>query len=232
MKSSKKALSFFLALVTLFQVFVSSAVASDSNIATYNFDNLLINISYTLEQDTVQEKIEICEGDALTTIKKIVSVDGTMKVFIDNELYEIHENVDYIAFLNAAEETLFIPQTYSVNSQYPCGFDATHDFVSQNQETIDLTRRDLYESVLVTMILSALEGPSGAIVGSVYTMAKYILNSGAQYLDITELKFYVHDSNPPLDMNCFHVHMRAYNITTNNKKDVVKDYWEYYQYVL
>lgn len=163
----------------------------------------------------------------------MVYTDGTMEVFINNELQKIYENIDYSSFLHAANGTLVDSTAiYDAHAKYPCGFDATHNFVSQNQETVDFDVRNLHESAIVTVVSSVLKGPVGAAASIAYSAAKFVLDTGAKYLDITELKYYVHDSSIPLDMNCFHVHMRAYNITSNNKKDILRDYWEYYQYVL
>ena len=88
---------------------MSNATASSYNGQTYEYNNLDgwdFIVTYTVEQFLVHEEIFICQaGTVVSTIKKTVSPNNSIAVYIDGKYNGTHYNGDYTAFMAAAQGT-------------------------------------------------------------------------------------------------------------------------------
>ncbi len=207
-----------------------SASNSPHQVYTYSFDNLSVTVSYSVSQDVVFETTVFSDSENYSGITKKDYSDGTIDLYVNNTYTATYTGGDYGAYLNAAQGKLELV-TKSVRT-YDCGYSATHTYVGVDTTTVDIAYNNMTVSILATIIGGFLHPAVGVGVGTAVAIAQYALDCGADYVDLIEYKYYVHDADLMRDMNCFHTLVVYYSYTSLGDMDIYAQDWKYYQYLL
>lgn len=229
----KKLLSFILVCVLIIGIAPVQAFATDTP-STYEFhqDGIHISVAYSLNGSAVTEKMTITENNtAESVVERVITPDGTLKVYANGSLQETSHSDFYKSFLDLAQNKavqISSPKTRA----YGCGLSATHSYVRENSSTIDVRAQQGSVSALVNAVASILPFPVNSILTSLTTFLQGVNNSDANYIDVTQIQYYVHDGMPNQDLECYHVRFISYNRTSSGGRDVFDTHWEYYQYYI
>ena len=208
----------------------ASAANTDLQVYKYSFDNLSVTVSYSASKDVVVETTTFSDTQNHASITKKVSMDGTIDVYLDNTYTVSYAGGDYGAYLNAAMGRLEVISNSA--RAYDCGYSATHMYVDVRTSTVEVAREDMTVSILATLLSGLLSPAVGVGVGVAVSIAQYALNCGADYVEFTEYKYYVHDADLMRDMNCFHTLVAYYSYMSSGAVDIYTQDWIYYQYLL
>lgn len=228
----KKLLSFILVCVLIIGIAPVQAFATDTP-STYEFhqDGIHISVAYSLNGSAVTEKMTITENNtAESVIERVITPDGTLKVYANGSLQETSHSDFYKSFLNLAQNKA--AQISSPKTRAGCGISAHHEYVRSSSETIDVQLHNAVVSEVLTAVVRALNIPAANTAGSILRFVQAACSAKTDYIDITKYQYYVHDGMPNQDLECYHVLYQSYNITSSGGRDIYETEWQYYQYYI
>lgn len=237
MKKCKRLISGVLSIVLTLQLTMLSASAAFHSSTLYEFDDgdLHMVVEYAQEQTFIYEKLTIsehtAEGDVAYVVEKKVFPNSMIVVYTNGRLTQTRFSGDYDSFVAAAQgQKAFIPctQPFSAAVTHGCGYSQSHTYLSSHSETVDIAVDDLKTSAVITLVAGLLDGAAGAALGLIASIARYAASVKADYIDLTETKYFVHGAYAN-DMHCFHTYVEYYNITSKGEKDILGTDWKYYQ---
>ncbi len=231
MKIKKRLLALFVSLSMVFSSSVS-ALAAGQQRYEYSYENLNIAVEYIAGETTVTEKITIHEeGFETIIVEKIVSEDGTIMVYQDGIQTGVLHDGNYDQYVAMTQDQIVFESSHRYNSGYAtngCGYSQNHSYVSSNKQTVDIGLNNTVGSIAAT-ILGALMCPvAGAALGIITAIIQRAVDNGADYIDISETKYFVHGAYAN-DMNCYHALYTYYNKTASGGKNVIGNEWVYSQ---
>ena len=221
----------------MLQLTMLGASATFQSGTSYEFDDgeLHMVAEYTQASTFIYEKLTISEQTydktITSVIEKKVFPDGMIIVYINGKLTHTRYSGDYKSFAAAARgQQVAVPcaQPFSTAITHGCGYSQSHTYLSSHSETVDVGLDNLTTSAVVTVISGILDGAAGVVFGLIASIAKYATSVKADYIDLTETKYFVHGAYAN-DMHCFHTYVEYYNITSKGEKDILGTDWEYYQ---
>lgn len=235
----KKIYNGLLAILLIFSnVFTVSASANATNglqVDYYQVGELGIASSYEINEEAIIEESRIYkDGQEITMILKKISLDGTIRVFQNDILVKTGVG-DYETFLSAAEgkSAIIIDNVECEPAStiyYPCGRTEYHEQVSKTTESINVGIQTSVENAVI-MLFAQLLLPSSGVAALVGPVVNTALETDAEYIDVTETKYFIYNSTAQISMNCYHLYLVYYD-TIGGSKKVVKTEWKFYQQVL
>lgn len=231
----KRVISVILVLVLILTLPISAFASSNG--VTYStqvsFDKIQVNIQYSIIDNIIYETNEWYESEKLQFIlTKRVSPDGSVIVYKDGVF--IHSGTtDYDTFLAAANGNLRFIDASNISEAiiprevyYPCGRTESHTLVETNSETINVR---VYNAVsdLAAFLIAIKLGAAGAYYEAAYNFSRKIFELDADYVDVTEWKYFLYNYDTGVTMNCYHAYYKAYNINSIGETETV-DAWNYY----
>lgn len=230
----KKIISLIMACVLIVGITPIRAFAANTpSVYEFNQDGFHISVAYSVNNSIVTEKITIVESDLLTsTIERVINPDGVMNIYVDGSLQKTLQSDFYESFIKFAQGNA--QQISNPNSRaYGCGISASHSYVRSSTETIDVAARNFTVSLVVGAIGLVIPFPlAGFALSAITAFVQHVCDSGIDYIDVTQTQYYVHDGLPSQDLECYHVYLESYNITSSGGRDVFYSDWEYYQYFI
>ena len=229
----KKLLSFILVCVLIIGIAPVQAFATDTP-STYEFhqDGIHISVAYSLNGSAVTEKTTISEDNsAASVVERVITSDGTMKVYMDGALQKTSHSDFYKSFLDLAKgdaSQISFPRTITND----CGISAYHEYVRSSFETIDVKIRNYVVSNVLSQVVKAIDIPAVNIAGSILAFVQTVCSSDTDYIDVSKDQYYVHDGAPNQDLECYHVCLESYNLTSSGERDIYDTEWQYYQYYI
>ena len=228
----KKLLSLILVCVLIIGIAPVQAFATDTP-STYEFhqDGIHVSVAYSLNGSAVTEKMTITENNtAESVVERVITPDGTLKVYANGSLQETSHSDFYKSFLDLAHGTtsqISYPKTRS-----GCGISAHHEYVRRSSETIDVQLHNAVVSEVLAAVVRALNIPAANTAGTILRFVQAACSARTDYIDITKQQYYVHDGMPNQDLECYHVFYQSYNVTSSGGRDIYETEWQYYQYYI
>lgn len=115
-----------------------------------------------------------------------------------------------------------------MRANYPCGYSQEHMYVSSNNYTVDIGLNNTVASIVSSIVGASLHPIAGAVLGVITAIAQRAKDRGADYIDVSETKYFVHGAYVN-DMNCYHSLYTYYNKTASGGKNVIDNEWVYTQ---
>lgn len=229
MKIKIKLLALFLSLSVLFNFsIITSAVGQKQSC---NYGNLNFSVEYTTSAATVTEKITISEtGHSPILLEKVISEDGTVEVYQNGVKVNTLQGASYELYIAAAQNKVLFNNSKEITTyaNYPCGYDEEHMYVTSSEYTVNIAANNTVSSIVSSIIGGCLHPVVGATLGIITAIAQYAVDSGADYIDISETKYFVHGAYVN-DMNCYHSLYTYYNKTASGGTSVIRNEWVYTQ---
>lgn len=231
MKIKKRLLALFVSLSMVFSSSVSVLAAGQQQYE-YSYENLNIAVEYIAGETTVTEKITIHEeGSETIIVEKIVSEDGTIMVLQDGIQTGVLHDGNYEQYVAMTQDQIVFESNHSYSSGYAangCGYSQSHSYVSSNKQTVDIGLNNTVASIAATILGSLMHPVAGAALGTITAIIQRAVDNGADYIDISETKYFVHGAYAN-DMNCYHALYTYYNKTASGGKNVIGNEWVYTQ---
>ena len=142
---------------------------------------------------------------------------------------------EYLAMLASNQPTYHEESTlYTQSTTHICGSSLDHMFVDTTSEVINLTVKDITVGAIVGLLCIRLGIPTGAswIISTFTSIAQYCIGSKADYLKVTQNKYFVDDPDFSRCWNCYHTYVMLYSYRSDGSIDIYDSYWEQYQYYL
>lgn len=227
-----KFVSLLLAVMMGISMSVPAFAVGDGQIHKYSCNGLNVVVEYIIGESIVTEKSTIYEnGYNPIIVEKTVSPDGTIKVYqngIQTKTLSGGSYENYLAIAKGQYLANHLPQLASTYATYPCGYNQNHMYVTSTQETVDVGLNNTVGAITAAILSSLLHPVAGVALGTITAIAQYATSSGADYIDISETKYFVHGAYAN-DMNCYHALYTYYNKTSTGGKNVIKNEWVYTQ---
>lgn len=229
---TKRFLSLLLALAMSLALTVPAFAAGEDQTRAYSYNGLDFVVEYTIGESVLTEKLTIYEeGHEPIVVEKTVFPDGTIEVSLNGIQTEVFFDGSYEEYAAAAQGQYLINNALQLNSTYatyPCGYSQNHMYVSSKQETIDIGLNNTVSSIVASIAGAFLHPAAGAALGVITAIAQRARDCGADYIDISETKYFVHGAYVN-DMNCYHALYTYYNKTSTGGKSIIKNEWVYTQ---
>lgn len=241
-----KLTSFILLVAMILQTTTLSAFASTNSVKSYeyNFGEYKYCVEYFIEQNAVSELLTIYKNNVnLGNIERKVFSDNTSALYVNGVIQDNNISYDYQSFLAAAQGQLLYPKqslnVKSIAATYPCGYSADHLFPQSSFDSFYVRDANagaglgfvLTSTILGFVYKGAAGGVAGGILSIIASITQRADDTGADYIEIYQYKYYVVDAYPGYAMNCFHIRSVGYfyNHITNKRGDKVFDEWNYHQ---
>lgn len=220
--------SLCLCAVFVFSALPFHAMALDNRAYTRTYGGETLNVSYSLNAETVVESITIVENGMVTlSAKREIHPDGSMSTYIEDVLVaEFNADYDVFYALASGEANPFAKSVYQV-----CGSTLPHTLVSTASRTVTKA-----EMLSLQAGVSLWLGFSSLPASAIYTVVTFAINSmgtySCNYVDVTEYKYFVQDYEYNVSSNCYHTYLVFYNYASNGQKQIVHSQWNCYSETL
>ena len=211
----------------------------EKQVYSFNYDDIKIYVEYWMEGNDVLEKITTYKDSIqLNEIKKRIEKNGSVKIYKNGLLIRVTSGdyLEYKSIVEGKEELIFFDRMIETRGltrstiYQACGRTEYHEHVSEDTEIINVNIQTSIENAVFSL-LSLINVPYVKISGIAGKLVNTANKVDAEYIEVTDNKYFIHNYSANTSMNCHHMYFVFYD-TIGGNRSVVATEWNFYQQVL